>query len=417
MKITGIIVEYNPFHNGHLYHLQKTKQLTKADYIVAVMSGNFVQRGEPACINKWTRTKMALQAGVDLVLELPVIYATASAETFAWGAIQILQQTGIVNSLCFGSEDGNLNTLKKIAEILYKEPFLFKRELKKNLDQGLNFPKARSNAIQYYIKMTGIKTQSCINDILSSPNNILGIEYLKALLKLNSTMIPYTFSRIANSYHSTDTKGPISSATAIREKILKNHFSILKQTMPSFAYQLIKEEIENKKAPIIYDTFSSILQYILRTLSATDLRSFMEISEGLENRIMTTGSKYFTISEIIENMATKRYTQTRICRELLHIILQIKTSDILKYKQQGGPQYIRILGFRKESQQALSLLKSHCSLPIISNTKKFMQQANPLQKKMLKQEILATDIYTLGYPNSSYRIKGYDYTIPIIIQE
>lgn len=423
MKVTGIIVEYNPFHNGHLYHLKKAKEITGADYIVAVMSGNFVQRGEPACMNKWVRTQMALQAGVDVVIELPVIYATASAEKFAWGAVQLLQKTGIVDFLCFGSENGNLSLLQEIASFLYKEPSIFKEELKKNLDCGLGFPAARMKAIEYYMHKNKTNrnhyfiSSSEIKDILASPNNILGIEYLKALLDLNSCITPYTFCRMAAPYHSTQLKGSIASATAIRRKIIEENFKVIKKLMPSQVYSLVEQEIKIGRAPVVYDVFSPLLQYLLRTQSPADIIKFMEIGEGLENRILTSGNQYLSISEMVEQIVTKRYTRSRIYRELLHILLQVKYEDVIQYQEQGGPQYIRILGFRKKSQEILTCLKANSSLPIVSNVKNFMEKASEIQKNMLTQEILSTDIYVLGYPNKTHSRTGYDYTIPMIIEK
>ncbi|NMA83879.1 MAG: nucleotidyltransferase [Epulopiscium sp.] len=419
MQITGIITEYNPFHNGHLYHIQKAKTITNADYVIAVMSGNFVQRGEPAFINKWVRTQMALQAGVDLVIELPVIYATASAEKFAWGAIQLLEQTGIVNSICFGSEEGDLALLKKTATLLHKEPPYFSQYLKQYLDQGFGFATSRMKALE--ICLTQIskenKTVHQIQNTLSSPNNILGIEYLKALLDINSTIRPYTIKRQAVPYHSLELKNDMASATAIRAEVNNNNFEKISEVMPKAAYSLLLSTIQQGCGPVNLDAFSLLLQYILRTKPQSNIIKFMEIKEGLENRILTMSNEYFSISEMVDGIATKRYTNSRIFRELLHILLQIEYEDVLHYQIHGGPQYVRILGFRKSSQKILSYLKKHCSLPIISNTKKFMRTATPIQRSMLSYEIQSTDIYALGYPNVAVRKKGYDYTMPMIIVE
>jgi predicted nucleotidyltransferase len=417
MKTVGLITEYNPFHNGHLYHIQKSKEITKADYVVVIMSGNFVQRGEPAIINKWVRTKMALDAGADLVIELPVMYATASAEFFAFGAIQLLHQMGIVDCVCFGSEKGDLQLLLQISNILSCEPPRFKTLLKNQMDEGLAFPIARSRALQKFIsenKEHQIDIQD-LDTLLSSPNNILGIEYLKALQKLNSTIIPYTITRKQAHYHSEHITGNIASATAIRKVILSNNLDQLYHIMPKKSVELLVESLEIGNGPVLFDDFSSILQYLLRTLSPRDLRQFMEIEEGMENRILRASATHFLITELSSAVKTKRYTFTRIQRALLHILLQIKTDTFWKFHLNGGPQYIRILGFRKQSQPLLARLKKESSLPVISNVKSAFRSLENLSKEMLQQEISTTDIYYLCVPKPNQRVTGKEFTSPLVI--
>ena len=222
MKISGIIVEYNPLHNGHVFHINKTKELTNSDLIIAVMSGNFNQRGIPSIIDKWTKTKLALQNGVDIVLELPSIYALSSAEFFSYGAVSLLNSLGVVDSLCFGSEAGDITLLETIAEVLVHEPNDYKALLRRELDKGLLFPKARSLALVEHLVNKTDYDKYYLEEQLNSSNNILGIEYIKSLKRLNSSIKPYTIKRQGGSYNSENLNEIFSSATSIRRVLSAN---------------------------------------------------------------------------------------------------------------------------------------------------------------------------------------------------
>ena len=240
-KVLGIIAEYNPFHNGHLYHLDASKKVTGCDYTVAIISGNFTQRGSTSVVDKWSKTKMALQNGVDLIIELPVLYSISSSENFADGAIKILNSLGIIDYLSFGSETPDITVLDSIADILCNEPKDYKKLLAAELDKGLSFPKARENALLDYIKNTNTFENDKPNfeeykKALSSPNNILGIEYLKALKKYNSSIKPVCISRFATDYNSFDFSENIASATAIRELIKNKDFNSIKTVVPKNSY-------------------------------------------------------------------------------------------------------------------------------------------------------------------------------------
>ena len=417
MKIVGLITEYNPFHNGHLYHLQKSKEVTGAQYSIVVMSGNFVQRGEPAIADKWVRTKMALHCGADLVIELPVVYATASAEFFAFGAVSLLHKTGMVDSICFGSEHGNLMLLSQIADFLCGESKDFQENLKKHLSEGLPFPSARTEALFNLLnqKYSFRNNENELKTLLSSPNNILGIEYIKALKNLKSYIKPYTIQRIVASYHSADIESSIASATAIRNTFKNKSVHELSKAMPEECFELFMEAVKEGVAPIYFDDFSPDLQYLLRTTSQENLRHIREISEGLENRILEHASKNFLISELTKAIKTKRYTFTRIQRALMNIILQISSKDFLEIQNNGGPQYIRILGFRESARPLLKELKQNSMLPIVSNFRKAYNKFKGLPKKMLEIEAISTDIYRLHAPNPSQRLIGTEFTSPLII--
>ena len=230
-KVLGIISEYNPFHNGHLYHLENSKKITGCDYSIAIMSGNFTQRGSTSVVNKWEKTKMALSNGIDLVIELPVLYSISSSENFADGAIKILNSLGIVDCVSFGSETADINVLNTIADVLYSEPNEYKNILSHELKKGLSFPKARENALLMYIN--DIRNYS---GVLSSPNNILAIEYLKALKKYKSTIKPFCIKRFESDYNSNNFSNNIASATAIRNLIKSRSFYIIKDLVPPSTY-------------------------------------------------------------------------------------------------------------------------------------------------------------------------------------
>ena len=253
MKICGIVAEYNPFHNGHLYHVEKTKEQTGAEAVVCVMSGNFIQRGLPALFDKWTRTKMAIQNGVDLVIELPVCYATASAEYFAQGSISLLDSLNVVDTLSFGNSCNDIKILKRIANVLYLEPEGYKKELQKEIKRGVSYPIARSNALTTFLKKEF--DEKTLTDILLDSNNILGIEYLKALLYCNSNIEPVAIERKGGNYNSVYVDGNICSATAIREMLYTNKTEQLQAVMPTSSFEIMNSEILSGKSPMFLNHF------------------------------------------------------------------------------------------------------------------------------------------------------------------
>lgn len=409
MKTLGVIVEYNPFHNGHLYHINMSKKITCSDKCIAVMSGNYVQRGTPAFCDKYLRTEMALRNGVDIVIELPVYYAASSAEYFASSAIRILNSIGIVSSICFGTELEKLDTLYEYADILVSEPSIYKATLKKLLNTGISYPKARHETLKYMIK----KDVSFLNN----PNNILALEYIKALIKTSSHIKPYSIQRYIAGYHSTELNKNISSATAIRKALLNNNYASVLQNMPRDSYQLLIDYINKKKAPVDIDAFSHIFHYIIKNSNPTDLKEIQGIDEGLENRVLLKSNDYFEISKIINSLKCKRYTYTKLQRSIMHIILNIKKQDFINFNLHGGPQYIRVLGFRKESSFLLKKIKDNSSIPLITNIKDSYKNLNPLAMSMLNKEIATTDIYYLGQEKykESPLPKNIEYAKPLVI--
>lgn len=397
MRVVSIISEYNPFHNGHKYQIEKAKKLTNSDYCVIIMSSNFVQRGEPAIVDKWTRTKMALRNGADLVIELPVHFATSSAEFFSYASVILINNLGIIDYLCFGSEVGDLSILKNLANVLCNEPEEFKSYLHEQINKGISFATARSNALIKFITNNNLSSlsQEELKHIIKSPNNILGIEYLKSLIRLNSTIKPVTIKRIGTHYHDEHIVGNIASATGIRKAVSESNLNIIDGCMPNSAFKLLEEQIQRNKGPIFLDDFSSLFQYKLKTSTPSQLARHVDITEGLENRILNASTNAFSISDIITNTSTKRYPITKIKRAILHILLDINKKDYNSFIENNYVQYVKVLGFRKESSVLLKNMKDHCNLPIISNVKDSMKTLNSIQRKMLEQEIKSTDIYNI----------------------
>lgn len=390
MKTVGLITEYNPFHNGHLYHLQQAKEQTGADFVIVIMSGNFLQRGIPAMIDKYERTKMALNNGADLVVELPVPYACGSAEFFANGAIALLDKMNLVDHICFGSEFGKLDVLNQIAYLLIDEPIRFKETLNRLLKQGLAFPLARMQAACEYFEMSNNAEIVC--NILSSPNNILGIEYLKALFKRNSTIKPCTVKRISADYHDLSLEHSICSASAIRESLNRGSgLDILYAKMPDNVFHILSNH-ENRTFPLSENDFSSILGYCLISSDLTK-GSYYDVSDDLMNRIYNMRYEFTDFLTFAEQIKTKQYTRTHINRALFHILLNLKSAEVEQYIRKDYVQYIRILGFRKQAGPLLQKLKETSSLPLLTKIADADSKLEDSAYKMLHTDILASDLY------------------------
>lgn len=396
MKVVGLVTEYNPFHNGHKYHLEKSKEKTSATHSIAVMSGNFLQRGEPALVDKWTRAKMAVDSGVDLVLELPTVFATQSAEYFSDGAVKILDSLGIVDSLCFGSELGDTSLLGDIAHVLVDEPLEFKYLLKEFLDTGLSFPKARSLALSEYFKNSNHTQVSRIEKVVESPNNILGIEYMKSLKKINSNIEPHTIQRIQSGYHDKDIVSDIASATSIREDYFKNkHLDNIRLVMPPESFVMMEEFLEKNHFFNHIDNLSQILLYIFRLVNYDKIFDINGMDEGIENRIIRAFEQSNELDEILKEICTKRYPLTRIKRLLMHTLLDFDKDTAKRFKM-SGPRYIRVLGASKNGVELLSLIKQRGSLPIITKFSGHEKLGDVLLDEMISFDKKATDLFFTG---------------------
>ena len=408
-NVLGIIAEYNPFHNGHLYQLNSSKSITNSDYSIAVISGNFTQRGDVAIVDKWTRAQMAIENGIDLVIELPTVYAISSAENFASGAVKILDSLGIVNFLSFGSECNDISILSQVTDVLVDEPPEYKTLLSHELDKGVSFPKARERALMMYLNDV-----RRFASVLSSPNNILGIEYLKALKRQKSLMQPITIQRKDSKYNddTIPTDSQFASATAIRKLCASHNSDILQRFMPEASYNILNNAIENGNIVKSLSDFDKLIIYTLRKMSTDEIANLPDVSEGLEFAIKSAVNNCNTVSELLSIINTKRYTQTRLQRILLYAILGITKKDMQLSKI--TKPYIRVLGFNDKGRELISeISKTNKKLTIVSSVKKFMDSnPNKNMKQLLEKDIWATNVYTLGYEYDS--IGNLDYTHKLI---
>lgn len=412
MNVVGIVTEHNPFHNGHLYHVERARELCNAEFVVSVMSGHFLQRGEPSLFNKWARAKMAVMGGVDLVVELPTAFAVRSASIFAHGAVSLLNSMGVVNHICFGSEAGNTTDLWPAARLLHREPEDFRTMLSGYLDKGLSYPSARSKAMEEYFAING--SNNIPSSLFSSPNNILGIEYMRSLLALGSNIEPVTIKRFAAGYHDSDI-GPgrsIASATSIRVELSStggNMTEKVENVVPSSTAMVIDRETIDGRGPVFIESYTNILFYLLRTASTSQIASLCDVAEGLENRILESAKSAGSVKELIDTIKSKRYTWTRIQRIITYIMLEF-TSSMARSFDTTGPRYIRILGMSDKGRELLRVVKKKAELPVVIRTSPFLSKRDQLSE-MLAFDVKATDIYTLLYPSPKLTGPGLDYRI------
>lgn len=402
MKTVGIIAEYNPFHNGHLYQLKKAKEITGADFAVVVMSGDFTQRGTPAVFDKYTRCRLSLLAGADLCIELPVVYATASAELFAKGAVSLLSALG-VDALCFGSECGEIAPLREIASLLFAEPPAYKEALNKALKEGLSFPSARAVAVRkcaHAGSLSGVDAAAsdslsgvaaAVSDVLASPNNILGIEYLKALLALEKNRqhapVPYTIKREGDGYLShTLSEESFCSAMALRKGIAEGNPDLLRY-VPESIRQEFSDTCQTKSA-LCADDFSGMLFYKLLSEKDAGYDSYLDVSSDLSDKIRKNLGTFTTFSAFCENsLKSKDITLTRVYRSLLHILLSIKKEDL-----PAAAPYARILGFRETSFEMFGCLSKE-NIPLLSRLKDASSLLSPEALSCLSKDIFAAQLY------------------------
>lgn len=407
-RVLGIIAEYNPFHNGHLYHIAKSKQETGAQYVVAVISGNFVQRGNTSIINKWKKARMALLNGVDLVIELPTIYSVSSAENFAEGAIKILNSLGVVDTISFGMETNDISTLNNIANVLYNEPKEYITILSHELKKGNSYPKARENALMMYLN--DIKRYA---NVLSGSNNILGIEYLKAMRRTKSTITPIGIKREKVLYNDKYIVDEFASATAIRKMLITKELNDISKVMPRNSYLILGEELKDGHYVIDLSIFEKEIIYTLRKMSTEEISKLPDVTEGLENSIKNAADSCNTLDELINIVKTKRFTQTRIQRILIYALLGIDKKQ-MEISKKIMP-YVRVLGFNNKGKELISeIMELNPKLNMVTSVKKYIDTvASKNLREMLEKDILATNIYTLGYYSDSY--SNLDYTNKIEI--
>ena len=382
--VTGIIAEYNPFHNGHAYQIQKARELTGCDFVVVVMSGDFVQRGAPAVFDKYMRTKMALLGGADLVLELPIWASCASAEFFASGAVSILEGIGCTDFLCFGAEDERLSSMRKIANLLTDENAEFQMQLRKALKEGDSFPVARKKAFQSFLSEEE-------KSILDKPNNILGIEYLKALKVQKSMINPVIVKREGQGYHSQELLKGFASASGIREALKADKELLMaKKVMPEEIVDCFMQAVSQNQM-VWEDDFSLILQYcLLRQENSFELSCYSDVSNDLAMRMLKNRNQFESYSGFIQTLKTKEMTYTRISRALLHILLEMTLDGTKVFLEHP---YTRILGFRKESQELLGILKAKKEIPVLTKLANYQKELERIECKLLEKDLFASNLY------------------------
>ena len=399
-NVLGIIAEYNPFHNGHFYHLQKSKEITGANYCICLISGNFTQRGEPSIVNKWMKAYMALCGGANLVLELPTIYSVSSAENFASGAVKLLSNLGIVDTISFGAECGDLASLNNIANVLYTEPAEYKNILSHELAKGVSYPAAREKAIMMYLN--DIKRYA---NILSSSNNILAIEYLKAIKAQKSNLNPLLIKREKVYYNDTRIVDDFASATAIRKMMIQKEYSQVMKVVPRSTFKILGEEFKSGHVILGIEKYEKEIIYKLRMMTIDEIANLPDVSEGLEYTIKKAADSSNNFSDLMMQIKSKRYTQTRIQRILIYALLGISKQD-MEDSRRIVP-YARVLGFDDKGRNLLSEINNaNSKMKVITSVNKYVQEKpkkreDKTLRALLNKDIVATDIYTLGYTNES----------------
>lgn len=433
MKVTGIIAEYNPFHRGHKYQIDYCREHLNSDYVIIAMSGDYVQRGTPALLPKHLRAEMALCCGADLVLEMPVSVSTASAEAFAMGGVSMLDGLHVVNQLCFGSECGEVSALRELAEILVEEPEEYRRLLKEFLSEGQSFPAARSQALTEYFKdphnfagddFDGV-LMPLLNQavqILNSPNNILGIEYCKALLRLHSNIKPVTLKRQGMGYHETLADAAMPSASQISSSSFASASAIRELLNSGLSPEVLSQitcQVPEKISPLLAsalqtgeylteDALDSLLSYCILKESNSGFSDYLDVSGDLSERILNRTNEITGFTQTSSLLKTKELTQTRIQRALLHIILGIQNAPT-------SVPYARILGFRRESSALLKAIKVNSSIPLITKLADADSLLDEAGQRLLDETTFASNLYEKLLCQKSGRKFVHEYQKQIVI--
>lgn len=384
MKIAGIIAEYNPFHSGHAYHIQKTREITGCDYVIACMSGNFVQRGEAACMDKWKRARMALEGGADAVLELPALFALRTADVFARGGVALLNGVGC-DYLSFGSETAELEQLQRAAEIRENEPPEVSEMLEAALAEGKNHARAFGEAAAAYLNLP--------LEALNAPNATLGVEYIRAIRALGSAMKPIVIRR-QGAYHAQGMDGDgFASASAIRAELLNGNIEAARSGVPEKLHKYISAV--SMHAP------DDLLLHILRNMSAEEIAALPDVSEGLENRVLKCAQKASSAAELIDEIKCKRYTQIRLTRLCAHAMLHL-TCELAR--RHPLPEYARLIGMRNDAAPLLREIDKRASIEIVSDAVALRDS------EIFRLECRATDLRALMCDLPKDRIAGREFT-------
>ena len=424
MKHVGIITEYNPFHNGHQYQIQKVKTLFPSKKVLVMMSGDFVQRGEPAIFNKYIRTKCALSAGADIVFELPSMFATASAEHFASAAVLAFAATGVVDTLCFGAEDDDYTLFNRIADLLIEEPSNYRAILKQYLKNGLSYPKARALAVAEQLQ-----DKAC-EDLLKQPNNILGIEYMKVIRKYHLDIEPCIIKRKGSGYHDRTLENTLSSATALRnimskyrtipvkEELTYSNNNVLPEElsnyMPDFCFKIISES--EFARPLLFSDFYNFLQYALWQ-QGSDYTHFFEVTDEISNSLSKIQHYPANIEELLNNLSSKNYTTTRLRRTLLNIMLKHKKIDMETVRKTGYISYLRILGFRSPSSSILREIRQNDKVPLINKVADAYKILSPESYQYFQRDLQSSKLYKQAFFNKYELLMPSEYEQSVIIEK
>lgn len=404
MKTVGIIAEFNPFHNGHAYLINQAKRETGADHAVIIMSGNFVQRGAPAFMDKFSRTSIALSNGADLIIELPTSYSIASAAYFATGAVKMLDKLNIIDHLCFGCETDNTELLSLIADIIIKEDDCYASTLQSYLKNGFSFVKSRENAIIKSLSLSGVTISAEeISHILNSPNSILAIEYIKALKQAGSPIVPYPIKRTDSGYHSNRIENGFASASAIRNMYSKKSvltFNNLRETMsmivPLNCISLLEENFQISY-PVTRNDFSNLIgnSLINDKYEQGILDQLFDSTPDLINRIRNLASTFIDAETFINDCNSPSFTSGRIARILFYSLINYTKNDFFTFKRDDYVYYYRILGFRKSHAELLTAIKNSSDYPLISKLPKAEELLNPNGMRMLSLNKMADELYRM----------------------
>jgi predicted nucleotidyltransferase len=401
MKAVGVIVEYNPFHNGHAFHLAEAKKTSGAEIAIAAMSGNFLQRGEPALVSKWTRTKMALAAGVDIVFEIPYQYATQQAEIFANGGVSLLSAAGC-DSICFGSEDGNIEAFEETYSFMKKNDGFFQQKVNDHIQKGVSYPKALSLAF------TDLFPEDTLVD-LTKPNNILGFQYLKAAKKQNPMLNMFTVARKNAAYHDENfSSETIASATSIRKVLFSENqqFDQIQPYLPSSTLELLKEYQKKYGEFHHWDLYWPFLKFKLLQTSPEELRNINEIEEGIENRLLSQVIGADSFTDFMNRLKTKRYTRTRLQRVCLNLLTNAKKEEMAVIDD--AVPYLRLLGMTDKGREYLNKQKQHFNIPLISKLSSY-------KGKEIQLDIRSANIYQYGLTKSKPELNHEYKETPILL--
>lgn len=409
MQAVGVIVEYNPFHNGHKWHINAAKKISGCPFVIGVMSGNFVQRGEPAIFDKWTRAEMAIRGGVDLIIELPTVFTVRSAQYFAAGGVRLLQSLGLVSHICFGAEHADLTLLKTIAKATNN--FVALNDMHVNMKAGNTYAAALGQALE--------KQHSISPEIITSSNNILAVEYLRAVEQFAPNLTPIAVTRQQSKYNDTSITTPFASATAIRQ-VLTNCMNItdeLKMAVPATTLQILYNILEEGRGPVTLSDLAIIILAKLRTTSLKRLEQLPSVSEGLHYKIRDCSLLAGDIKHLFSMLKSKRYTYTRLQRIIIHALLGTTKKQLLNFDEQG-PLYARILAFNQNGRLLLKELNQSSSIPLITKTTHYLsskqRDTEPLTslQQMLAVDTISSDMYALGMPSSSWKVGAWDFRYP-----